>query len=655
MSLKRIFKYRIKKKPAQYWLDAPLSIKALLVVILPLCIMLSSLAYLYSQEQKSGELEQKLFIALKNQRNIQSISIQLNEASVAVRNFLLTKDARFIEKFSQYETEIEKTTAALSKNLETSSQKQNLILVKKNINQNIDALKNMTDEKFSHRSEDLADLFYQQILLYQKIRDLLNKMAIEQSELVEKDYLKINQERQYNLNLTLLAVLACVLGVIVGALIFSVTIVNRIRFLRDSASHLARGEIIDIGTKSHDELGELTKELSIASKLLASSVYDSHQAREEAEAANAAKSMFLSRTSHELRTPLNSIIGFSSILETELKNQNSLQNLNMIQKASKHLLKLIDEILDIARIEKGEFDIKLNAVNINTVVSDAIHYIKPLGQINDIHISWDIEPNIYALADQQKLFQALLNLLSNAVKYGPASSEVRVSAFSKQDNIYIEVQDQGKGIAAHQRDRLFTPFDRIGAEYSKVEGSGLGLALSKQMMLAMDGDIFVAKNSSTFTLQIPAYRTEGAPLTHEHQEGLEIKIEAPSTTNSKKIQVLCVEDNKSNLALIEAILKRHANVRLMTSTTIKQTKSLLSELTPTLVLLDLNLPDGHGTEILEHLHQHKTLKQTKVWILSADATEDTRSKMINLGAHEFFTKPLDISLFNLKLKQLMNS
>ena len=119
--------------------------------------------------------------------------------------------------------------------------------------------------------------------------------------------------------------------------------------------------------------------------------------------------------------------------------------------------------------------------------------------------------------------------------------------------------------------------------------------------------------------------------------------------------MLCVEDNKSNLALIEAILKRHANVRLMTSTTIKQTKSLLSELTPTLVLLDLNLPDGHGTEILEHLHQHKTLKQTKVWILSADATEDTRSKMINLGAHEFFTKPLDISLFNLKLKQLMNS
>lgn len=655
MPLKKYLKYRIKKKPAQYWLDAPLSIKALLVVILPLCIMLSSLAYLYSQEQKSGELEQKLFIALKNQRNIQSISIQLNEASVAVRNFLLTKDAGFIKKFSQYEAEIEKTTSALSKDLETSSQKQNLVLVKKNINQNIDALKNMTDEKFSHRSEDLADLFYQQILLYQKIRDQLNQMAIEQSELVEKDYLKINQERQYNLNLTLLAVLACVLGVIVGALIFSVTIVNRIRFLRDSASHLARGEIIDIGTKSHDELGELTKELSIASKLLASSVYESHQAREEAEAANAAKSMFLSRTSHELRTPLNSIIGFSSILETELKNENSLQNLNMIQKASKHLLKLIDEILDIARIEKGELDIKLTPVNINTLISDAIHYIKPLAQINDIHIKCDIAPNIYAFADQQKLLQALLNLLSNAVKYGPASSEVQVNAFSKQDNIHIEVKDQGKGIAPHQRDRLFTPFDRIGAEYTKVEGSGLGLALSKQMMLAMHGDIFVAKNLSLFTLQIPAYHETVSPLNHEKQEVLEIKTKAASTAKSKKMNVLCVEDNKSNLALIEAILKRHSNVRLLTCTTIKQTKLLLNDITPNLILLDLNLPDGHGNEILTYVHQQKAMTQTQVWILSADATDDTKSKMIHLGADEFFTKPLDISLFNFKLKQLMNS
>ena len=641
----------INKKPVQYWLDAPLSIKALIVVILPLSIMLSSLAYLYSQERNSAELEQKLFVALKNQRNIQYISIQLNEASVAVRNFLLTKDDGFIKKFGQYESEIIKTTNTLIETLETPSQKQNLILAKQNIDQNLAALKNMTNEEFNHRTEDLTEIFYQQILLYQKIRDQLNEMALNQSALVEQDYGKINQERQYNLNLTLLAVLACVLGVIIGALIFSVTIVKRIRFLRDNASHLAKGEIIDIGTHSHDELGDLSHELSVASKLLASSVYESHQAREEAEAANAAKSMFLSRTSHELRTPLNTIIGFSSVLENDLKNENSLQNLSMIQKASKHLLKLIDELLDIARIEKGEMDVKLAPVEIEHLVNEAVHYIQPLGRINDISIQTDVEANIFALADTQKLLQVLLNLLSNAIKYGPAGSVVKVKAYRTLQTVHIEVLDQGKGIAEHLRSRLFTPFDRIGAEASKIEGSGLGLALSKQMMLAMHGDISVSKHLSLFRLQIPATEALLTPQNTQATEPQDEVIDLPS----KKITLLCVEDNKSNLALIEAIIKRHQSVQLLTSATIKQSKALLKERTPDIILLDLNLPDGHGTEILEYVRQQKALHQTNVWILTADATEETKTKMMQLGADAFFTKPLDVSLFNFKLKQHMQA
>ena len=641
----------INKKPVQYWLDAPLSIKALIVVILPLSIMLSSLAYLYSQERNSAELEQKLFVALKNQRNIQYISIQLNEASVAVRNFLLTKDDGFIKKFGQYESEIIKTTNTLIETLETPSQKQNLILAKQNIDQNLAALKNMTNKEFNHRTEDLTEIFYQQILLYQKIRDQLNEMALNQSALVEQDYGKINQERQYNLNLTLLAVLACVLGVIIGALIFSVTIVKRIRFLRDNASHLAKGEIIDIGTHSHDELGDLSHELSVASKLLASSVYESHQAREEAEAANAAKSMFLSRTSHELRTPLNTIIGFSSVLENDLKNENSLQNLSMIQKASKHLLKLIDELLDIARIEKGEMDVKLAPVEIEHLVNEAVHYIQPLGRINDISIQTDVEANIFALADTQKLLQVLLNLLSNAIKYGPAGSVVKVKAYRTLQTVHIEVLDQGKGIAEHLRSRLFTPFDRIGAEASKIEGSGLGLALSKQMMLAMHGDISVSKHLSLFRLQIPATEALLTPQNTQAKEPQDEVIDLPS----KKITLLCVEDNKSNLALIEAIIKRHQSVQLLTSATIKQSKALLKERTPDIILLDLNLPDGHGTEILEYVRQQKALHQTNVWILTADATEETKTKMMQLGADEFFTKPLDVSLFNFKLKQHMQA
>jgi CheY-like chemotaxis protein/anti-sigma regulatory factor (Ser/Thr protein kinase) len=323
----------------------------------------------------------------------------------------------------------------------------------------------------------------------------------------------------------------------------------------------------------------------------------------------------------------------------------------MIQKASKHLLKLIDELLDIARIEKGEMDVKLAPVEIEHLVNEAVHYIQPLGRINDISIQTDVEANIFALADTQKLLQVLLNLLSNAIKYGPAGSVVKVKAYRTLQTVHIEVLDQGKGIAEHLRSRLFTPFDRIGAEASKIEGSGLGLALSKQMMLAMHGDISVSKHLSLFRLQIPATEALLTPQNTHAKEPQDEVIDLPS----KKITLLCVEDNKSNLALIEAIIKRHQSVQLLTSATIKQSKALLKERTPDIILLDLNLPDGHGTEILEYVRQQKALHQTNVWILTADATEETKTKMMQLGADEFFTKPLDVSLFNFKLKQHMQA
>ncbi len=169
------------------------------------------------------------------------------------------------------------------------------------------------------------------------------------------------------------------------------------------------------------------------------------------------------------------------------------------------------------------------------------------------------------------------------------------------------------------------------------------------MMLAMQGDINVAKHLSLFTLQIPATSAVEMTLKTEASEALQDS----TASNAKKISVLCVEDNNSNLALIEALIKRHPAVKLITCATLKQAKSLLQDITPTIILLDLNLPDGHGSELLSHLNKDKQHKKIKVWVLTADATEETKAKTLALGADAFFTKPLDVSLFNFKLKQIM--
>ena len=189
--------------------------------------------------------------------------------------------------------------------------------------------------------------------------------------------------------------------------------------------------------------------------------------------------MFLSRTSHELRTPLNAILGFAQLLEQNLPHGKQHDSVTLIKGAGQHLLKLINEVLEIARIESGEIALELTAVPIADLLEEAKHYIAPIGRVRDIEIECHYPENCWVRANRQKLLQVVLNLLSNALKYGPASSTVTLKAFQQNQQVFIEVFDEGAGIPSALRERLFTPFDRLGAEQTKVEGIGLGLALSK--------------------------------------------------------------------------------------------------------------------------------------------------------------------------------
>lgn len=479
------------------------------------------------------------------------------------------------------------------------------------------------------------------------LRIEIEAMNVSEARLIERDRLAVNIERQRNIEMTLVAAFAGILGAIAGVLLFSLTIVKRVQLLRDSAGHLARGEALSLPSSSSDELGELAVELEHAGQLVAKSVTEAHQAKLEAEEASAAKSVFLSRTSHELRTPLNAILGFAQLLELELPHGKHKESAMMINGAGQHLLKLINEVLDIARIESGNMPLELEPVALADVLDEAVQFIRPLGRIRDIDIQTNYPNNIGVMADRQKLMQVVLNLLSNALKYGPVNSTVYLSAKSDGKIAIIEVLDEGTGIPKALQERLFTPFDRLGAENTKTEGTGLGLALSKQMMIAMQGDIDVANNKSLFWLSLPATKLNPKSQTHDVP-----KMTATLDADSKH-KILHVEDNASNRALMDAIIARHKGLRLFSVNSIAQALEFLTQVTPELILLDLHLPDGNGETLVKQLKERQAFQHIPIIILSADALPNTIARLTKLGVTEYFTKPLDIAAFNQRLNALL--
>ena len=646
---------KIKKFPTARWLEKawqnlPLGFKGVIVIALPLAILLASLSSLFMREQESTKLENQLKRALQNQRDIQTVHTQLLEASTGVRDFLLTGDKHFLEIFFEAEKKLPKIITALEERLENDEQKQRLSRILPLVTKNLADLKALSNHETAIASNQLIAQFKSQVATLDKLREEIEALNNEEALLAEQDQQEIFLQRQQNITVTLIAAIAGIIGSLMAVWIFSRTIVKRVRLLRDNAGHLARAEALDIASSSKDELGQLSDELEQASKLLAKNISDALEARHEAEEASASKSMFLSRTSHELRTPLNAILGFTQLLEQDLPPGKQRDSVTLIKGAGEHLLKLINEVLEIARIESGETSLELTAIPINALLEEATHYISPIGKIRDIEIKSNIAPNLWAKANRQKLLQVILNLLSNALKYGPVSSAVELNAYRKQDRIVIEVQDSGPGIPAQLRERLFTPFERLGAENTKIEGTGLGLALSKQIMLAMHGSIDVAKDKSLFWIEIPATTASHISNTLNHNTD-----NKPSFKLSSNSSILYVEDNVSNRALVEAIIQRQQNLRIHSVATIKDAKRFLKDMVPSLILIDLNLPDGSGEDLVSHVKSKPELHHIPMMILSADALPETMERLKSAGVAHYMTKPLDVAVFSKKVRELIGS
>lgn len=369
-------------------------------------------------------------------------------------------------------------------------------------------------------------------------------------------------------------------------------------------------------------------------------------ARKEADEANHAKSEFLSQMSHELRTPLNSVLGFTQLLLMDELSPDQISSLEMILKSGNHLLALINEVLDIARIEAGNMNISAEPIRFAQILQNAIELIRPLAFQRGISIGTRIPSgrDIFVTADEKRLNQVFLNLLSNAVKYNRDDGEIVVAVDLQTDGyLHIVIQDTGEGIPPEKMKRLFTPFDRLGLEPGKVEGTGLGLALSKGFVEAMGGRIgaesIVGKGSSFWV---------NLKLTMIQKEEMVMAVVDEYMQKNplcKKGLVLYVEDNLSNIQLIEKVLKRLPDVNLITAMQGSIALDLARVHKPVLILLDLHLPDMHGEKVLEQLRAMAETKDIPVIIMSADATKGQIDHMLAIGASAYLTKPIDVKQF----------
>jgi PAS domain S-box-containing protein len=378
---------------------------------------------------------------------------------------------------------------------------------------------------------------------------------------------------------------------------------------------------------------DITEDLTFESELLA--------AVAAAERASLAKSEFLSRMSHELRTPLNSVLGFAQLLDMDELTDQQEQAVGHILRAGKHLLNLIDEVLDIARIESGHLAMSVEPVLVLDVLGDAVDLARPLADQREVSLRVDTgscPPRTYALADRQRLLQVLVNLLSNAAKYSQRAGRVDVSVAQTDGRASISVTDTGPGIAREYIDRVFEPFDRLGAERSGVEGTGVGLTLSKHLIDRMGGEIVVESTltvGSTFTVLLPL--TEGRD---EFEPIVAPGSDAPSLHGA--LRILHVEDNLANLALVEQILARHQEIELIAATLGGLALELARRHKPDVILLDMHLPDMSGIDVLGRLRADPITTEIPVVVVSADATAERLERLHAARVAAFLTKPIDV-------------
>ncbi len=392
-------------------------------------------------------------------------------------------------------------------------------------------------------------------------------------------------------------------------------------------------------------------------RALQTSEAEQTEARAEAERANRAKSQFLAQMSHELRTPLNAILGFAELLDTDAQLPlTDLQRgqLHEIRRGGQHLLGLVNEVLELGRIEAGHLDLQVTPVALRELLTECLNLVQPLAHARPVHLlplHADAAAR-HVRADPLRLKQVLLNLLGNAIKYNRPGGVVEVAWAAQGPRVQISVRDTGPGLAPADQARAFEPFERLEAASTDVEGAGIGLALSQRLVLAMGGEIGVDSqvgHGSTFWVRLPRANATVASM-HSATAvadglagaGAGGGTPAVDTETTPPALVLYIEDNPVNLELMTAMLARMAEVRARCVISAREGLALAAAEPPDLILLDLQMPVMDGFEVLRRLRADPALRDIPVYAVSANALSLDIEAARAAGFDGYLTKPIQL-------------